>query len=308
MKKKFTEAPAHVMERAMEELGTVPDDGGMTTPPKTQTRGAAGKLAETLPQSLPIKGQKLMSAKRIRIRAGLERAGAEYGDAEFKELVESIRSSQGNIQPIDVRLLDGVPGFDAELLAGTRRLMASRELGLNVLANIRDCDDRMADRIHETENKHRKNKSPYSRGMQYKAMMDSGQYTTITDLSESILTRKQEISDALALIEKAPKGMWSKVTDAGALKTTQVRALRAAYDKPAFDKAVANESSLTVLQLVALANAALRPPPPKQRDTSVARLGRVKGEMVIMLPEKIEHEVAEGALEAARKYIESRRG
>lgn len=306
MKSKFLSAPDRLMKRAQEELSAVAGEPTNTAPPKTQTRGAAGKLAESLPQSLPIKGQKLLSPKRVRIREGLERAEAEYNDAAFRELVQSIRASEGNIDPIDVRILEGVAGFDAELLAGTRRLMACREAGVHVLANIRECDDRMADRIHETENKHRKNKSPYSRGLQYKAMMDSKRYASITELADTILTRKQEISETVSLIEKAPKGMWEKVSDAGAIKTTQVRPLMAAYGNAAFEEAVTSAGPLTVAELVELARAALRPAPSSGPASSRTRLSRRREGYAVVLPTGTDKKLAKGAVEVVRKYLEDR--
>src|SRR5690606_10897991 len=229
MKSKFLGAPDSVMKRAEQQIKEAQNTPGQPMPAKVQSKGAAGKLAETLPQTLPIVGQKLFSSKRVRIREGMQRAEAEYTDAEFKELQQSIEESGGNVMPIDVRVLTGVPGFDAELLAGTRRLMACQALGLNVLANIRECDDRMADRIHEVENKHRKNKRPYSRGLQSSWMMKSGSYATLSELSETIGTRVGEISECLALIDKAPPGMWGKVTDAGTIGKRQALVLIKAY-------------------------------------------------------------------------------
>src|SRR5690606_5548182 len=273
MKSKFLGARDSVMKRAEQQIKEAQNTPGQPMPAKVQSKGAAGKLAETLPQTLPIVGQKLFSSKRVRIREGMQRAEAEYTDAEFKELQQSIEESGGNVMPIDVRVLTGVPGFDAELLAGTRRLMACQALGLNVLANIRKCDDRMADRIHEVENKHRKNKSAYSRGLQYSAMMKSGTYASMTELSENIGTRLVEISECIGLIEKAPSGMWAKVTDAGSIGIAHARVLIQAYAKSNFIKKVEQAQSLDVAELLRLAKAALRPSTAPTNPTS-SRLGK----------------------------------
>lgn len=306
MKSKFLGAPDSVMKRAEQQIMEAKNTAGQPMPAKVQSKGAAGKLAETLPQTLPIVGQKLFSSKRVRIREGMQRAESEYADAEFKELQQSIEESGGNVMPIDVRVLTGVPGFDAELLAGTRRLMACQALGLNVLANIRECDDRMADRIHEVENKHRKNKSPYSRGLQYSAMMKSGTYASMTELSETIGTRLAEISECMGLIDKAPAGMWAKVTDAGSIGIGQARQLMQAYPKPNFIKKVEQAQSLDVAELLKLANAALRPSTAPTNTTS-SRLGKRGKDYIVMLPSGIPKSLAEGAVEAAQRYLESQK-
>ena len=310
MKSRFTSASEAVMGKATEQLAALSnsDQQGGDEIPKTQTKGAAGKLAETI-QRMPIIGQKRLDPSRVRIRSGFERAEAEYHDKEFSELRDSISASRGNDDPVDVRLLQGVPGFDAELLAGTRRLRACRDLKLDLLANIRDCDDREADRLHENENKARKNKSPYSRGLQYAAMMGSGRYKTISELSENIGTRVQEISEMLAIIEKAPAGMWGRVADPGNLKTTNLRQLTAAYAKPAFAKSLEGHERLTLPELLVLANRAITPPPQTTtRDTAQTRLGKLRKDFVVLLPAGISEEVAKGATEAAKKFIEANKG
>ena len=311
MKSRFTSAPEAVMGRAKAQLDSAAagDDQAQVEQPKTQTLGAAGKLAETI-QRMPIIGQKRLDPNRIRIRSGFERDEAEYHDKEFEELRASIAASRGNDDPVDVRILQGVPGFDAELLAGTRRLRACRDLKLDVLANVRDCDDREADRLHENENKARKNKSPYSRGLQYAAMMGSGRYKTISELSENIGTRVQEISEMLAIIEKAPPGMWGRVVDPGNLKTTNLRQLTAAYAKPAFAKSLEGHERLTLPELLVLANRAITPPPRQTatRDTAQTRLGKLRKDFVVLLPAGISEEVAKGATEAAKKFIEANKG
>lgn len=306
MKNRFNSPSEAVMGKAQEQIAAVPGEAQQTgvEQAKTQTKGAAGKLAETI-QRMPITGQKRLDPSRIRIRSGFERAEAEYHDKEFDELKSSIAASRGNDDPVDVRLLQGVPGFDAELLAGTRRLRACLDLKLDVLANIRDCDDLEADRLHENENKARKNKSPYSRGLQYASMMASGRYKTISELSDNIGTRTPEISEMLSIIQKAPEGMWAKVSDPGNLKTTNLRQLLAAYAKPAFAKALDGYETLSLPELLLEANKSLvQPKPVVARDVTKTRLGKLRKDFIVLLPAGISEDLAKGATEAAKKYLE----
>lgn len=303
---KFQGGSKRLMERAAEEVKDVMNAPVTPLPPKVQRRGAAGAIAQTMMEALPIDRVMTLDPRRVRIREGYERADEEYNDTEFKELVESIREARVNISPVDVRLISGAPGFDAELLAGTRRLRACIEAGVSVAANVRRCDNRTADMLHETENKHRKTKSPYSRGIQYKAMLESGEYKGITDLAESIKTRKQEISDAVNLIEKAPAGMWDKVSNPGAMKTTQVRPLMSAYQNPAFAKGVAAASRVTIDELVQIAQKALRPSPVAAK-TDVARIGRRGKDYVVLLPAGLGKDIAEEALKAVEEVLKKGR-
>ena len=292
-----------VMERAMQDVQSSPQPTGEITGVKTQTRGAMGAIRATLPSKFPIIGQKVLAANRIRVREGFERDAAEYTDQEFQELKESIRVAGINDQPIDIRMLDGVPGYEAELLAGTRRLRACLDLKLHVSCIVRDCSDEEADRIHETENKHRKNKAPYSRGTQYQTMLDSGRYQNASQMGEKIGTPKDEISLYLGLIKKAPEGMWAKVIDPGAVKTGDVRALLAAYDKPAFTEALGKSvEKITAKQLLIMAQQSLRPPMPvKVADT--ARIVKKGKAYTVVLPLSVTAAKAEKLLELVKKEL-----
>lgn len=301
MKSKFTSLSPRMAERAKEELGDVMKMPVSPVAPKVQKAGAAGAIAKGHTQALPIERTMFFHPKHVRVRPGFERSEDEYADAAFEELKASIKEMEGNVQPIDVRLIQGVPGFEAELLAGTRRLRACQELGLKVTANVRVCDEFMADKIHETENKARKNKAPYSRGRQYQAMLASGRYESQTDLAEKLNTRRQEISEFLRLVEDAPPGMWDKVTNPGTLNTLNARTVAAAYGVPAFAEALAQVDRLSVSELVALAARAIKPPPTKVDQTRLARRGK---NFVVLLPAGISEAVAKRAMDAAAKVAD----
>lgn len=304
---RFKQAPGHLMEKAKEQIAAVVEEGNVEPlAPKVQRAGTARLLAESL-NALPIVRQMMLAPERVRIREGYERAEDEYSDAEFQQLVASIREIGGNIDPVDVRLLDGVPGYEAELLAGTRRLRACQVAGVKVTANVRRCDNRTADMIHETENKHRKNKAPYSRGLYYKARLASGDYQNLSDLAANIHTAVSEVSRLVSLIDDAPKGMWEKVTDPGQINTVQARQLVAAYAKPAFQSAVAKAETLTAKELLKLAVAAMKVRDEKKK-TEQARLARRGADYVILLPTGLSETVAKGAMEAARAFIEAEKG
>lgn len=290
------------MEKAREEIAGVMSEPAEGVAPKVQTMGASRLIAESHTASLPIERQMQLSPKRVRVRPGFERAEDEYNDADFAELLQSIKDTGGNVDPIDVRLVEGVPGIDAELLAGTRRLRACLEAGVLVNASVRKCDDRTADMIHEIENKLRKNKSPYSRGKHYQALMQSGRYDSLTALSDRIKTSVSEVSRYLALITDAPAGMWEKVSDPGQLNTQQIRPIVAAYGKPAFTEAVGKAERLSAAELLNLAKQANKPVV-EESKTAQARLSKRGKNFIVLLPSGLSEEHAKGAMEAAKKYL-----
>lgn len=281
------------------------DKDARNEPPKVQTAGASRLIAATVRDMNIVKTMRL-SSNRIRVREGFARDEAEYQGVEFEELKASIKEDGLNSDPIDVRLIDGVPGFDAELLTGTRRLRVCQELGFDVLANVRQVDDIQADRLHELENKARKSKAPYSRALQYVSMLRSGRYKDQAALASGIGTGKGEISEIVGLIEKAPAGMWAKVSNPGELKTTDLRRLTGAYARPRFAELVGQKPTFTIKELLDTAAAsAVQNKPEKQRDVSVTRVGTLKGNPVILFPEGVPQEIVKKALEAAKKVVES---
>jgi ParB-like chromosome segregation protein Spo0J len=173
--------------------------------------------------------------------------------SEFAELVESIRRSNGNDRPIEVRLIRGPGDASFEIIAGHRRFRAlqllnqeSREaheadpekhpyirFGQAYVAVV-DVDDEAADRRHEEENAKRSAKRPFSLAMQLSAMMRSGRYATQEELARNISRDPGDVSLYLKLLDKAPHDLWGRVKDPASLKQSDAKAIVKAYDKPAF--------------------------------------------------------------------------
>src|SRR5690606_848301 len=114
------------------------------------------------------------------------------------------------------------------------------------------------------------------------------------------------ISECIGLIEKAPSGMWAKVTDAGSIGIAHARVLIQAYAKSNFIKKVEQAQSLDVAELLRLAKAALRPSTAPTNPTS-SRLGKRGKDYIVMLPSGIPKALAEGAVEAAQRYLDSQK-
>lgn len=162
------------------------------------------------------------------------RSEDEYKSKKYEEIRESIREHGGNLIPIGVAevLQDGLATY--HLIYGSTRLAICRELGVPVLADVRKCSLEMVDKLHDLENAKRSEKSPYSFALQIKHMMASGRYATQDELAETIGRDKSTVSRSVALIDDAPAGFWSAISDPSSLTTPQRNSLIKAFKKPGF--------------------------------------------------------------------------
>ena len=294
-------------------------------PPK-QTKGAMGAIEQTL-ALIPVKQVVLISLKELHVRPGYERDPREFDDPEFHELVESIRATGGNTQPIDVREVRG-SGHPTlyQIIAGERRFMAlsllneeskkaheadptqPKERFNAALCNVRVLDDDRADQIHDLENAKRAAKRPFSLAKQFVTMMSSGRYSTQTELADRLGRDKGQVSRLLSLYEKAPADLWSKVEDAIALKGPEVPILLKAFDKPAFiDWVRAQRRAVSLATVLRKAReACARPKPQKTLVDKVREVERGDAFHIVIpkgLPDEVRAKVLAIAKELASKAV-----
>lgn len=107
------------------------------------------------------------------------------GDPRVRELAESIRAT-GLLQPVICRPADdgkgkgesakGKGGKRYELLAGARRFLAHELIGAGeIMAIVRDLDDKTAIEVTVLENLQRENLTPLEEARGIRALLDSGQ-------------------------------------------------------------------------------------------------------------------------------------
>lgn len=292
-------------------------------PPK-QTKGAMGAIEQTL-ALIPVKQVVLISLKELHVRPGYERDPREFEDPEFLDLVESIRATGGNTQPIDVREVRGA-GHPTlyQIVAGERRFMALSRLNDEskkaheadpslpkerfnaALCNVRVLDDDRADQIHDLENAKRAAKRPFSLAKQLVTMMASGRYASQTELADRLGRDKGQVSRLLSLMEKAPAGLWGNVEDAIALKGPDVPVLLKAFDKPAFiDWVKAQRRAVSLAAVIKKAReACARPKPAKTLVDKVREVERGDAFHIVIpkaLPDEVRAKVLAIAKELAAK-------
>lgn len=146
---------------------------------------------------------------------------AVFDEDALAELTFSIKEI-GLLQPIVVRPLD-TPEAGYELVAGERRLRASKEAGLtSIPAIIRTTDD--ADMLRDAllENLHRADLNPLEEAAAYSQMLaDFG--CTQEELASRIGRSRPQVTNTLRLL-KLPTSVQSKVA-AGVLSAGHARAL-----------------------------------------------------------------------------------
>lgn len=92
---------------------------------------------------------------------------------KFAELIESIRSSEGNVQPVVVRpLLEPIPGKRFELVAGERRMRACEALGMRVNAAVRELTDEQFVIARLAENTQRSDLSVWEKALMVRTLLD----------------------------------------------------------------------------------------------------------------------------------------
>lgn len=152
-----------------------------------------------------------------------------FDEEAMAELVFSIKEI-GLLQPIVVRPL-GADGY--ELIAGERRLRASREAGLTVIpAIIRATDDEDLLRDALLENLHRANLNALEEAAAYQQLLsDFG--CTQDELARRVGRSRPQVSNTLRLL-KLPPDVQRRVA-AGVLSAGHARALLSLDDTAAME-------------------------------------------------------------------------
>lgn len=126
-------------------------------------------------------------------------------ESEVEELASSIRS-QGVIQPIIVRPLAAPEGlYRFELIAGERRLLASKAAGRNLVpAIIRQIGDREALEVGIIENAQRKDLNPIEEAHSYQRLIDEFDATQ-AEIAQGVGKSRVAITNAVRLLKLEPE-------------------------------------------------------------------------------------------------------
>lgn len=134
-----------------------------------------------------------------------DRDESTFKSAEFEELKDSIRLSGGNLQPIKVRVAPtrGEGGqVRYQLVYGSRRLRACKELGVKVKAVAEAVDDDRGLYLQMVgENRGRMGLSPWEQGRSYHHALRKGLFKTQTELVAAAGLDQSNVSKAMRIAE-----------------------------------------------------------------------------------------------------------
>jgi len=124
-----------------------------------------------------------------------------FNDASLSDLVQSIRE-KGVLQPLLVRKKEN--GL-YEIIAGERRLRASRQVGLTQLPVIvKDFSDKDAMEVALIENLQREDLNPLEEAEAYKRLLDEYHYTQ-DELSKIVGKSRSHVANMMRLLELPDK-------------------------------------------------------------------------------------------------------
>ena len=173
---------------------------GMTPPPmstgQSNARGILGRLEKmtgTAPSAIEI------DPKRVKVWTLQGRIQESLNEEAVADLVESI-SLHDQAAPAVVRVLQGDPDFDYEVIDGSRRRFTCELLGKPLRAFVVDLSDLQAATLTETADTARKH-SPYEVGLKWRNWLASDLFPTQEALAAFVGGSKGDVSFKLALAE-----------------------------------------------------------------------------------------------------------
>jgi ParB family chromosome partitioning protein len=171
----------------------------------SDAQGDSEEVARLQDQVTKLKlqvGEQLLDPRLIKPSRWADRHPDSFASLAFMELRDEIAAAGGNVQPVKVRPISGASPSSGEpcyeLVFGSRRTRACRDLGLRVRAVI---DDGLSDQDlyvqMQRENRGRANLSAWEQGVSYRRALDEGLFPSARRLAEVIGVDQSNLSKAL---------------------------------------------------------------------------------------------------------------
>jgi ParB family chromosome partitioning protein len=138
----------------------------------------------------------LVSPFKCRMWDMHDRLGEEVSVRSCGSLIESLRK-HGQKQPVLGRQIPAGRDYEMELIYGARRLFAARHLGIPLLVELRDIDDRAALIEMDIENRVRMDISPYERGVSYRRWLREGFFANQVEIAKGLGVSESQVSRLL---------------------------------------------------------------------------------------------------------------
>lgn len=237
-------APTPAAPRVTGFVGKVLDTGNKSLDAQLEEAQRAAALARHEADELKSKfasGDMAVKVdpKRVRPSPYADRHPKAFEDEEFLAFVDEIKSTGGNSEPGIVRPIQGDPGFDYELAAGHRRHRACLTAGLDFFCFVRDLSDEQLVVSMVTENKGRKDLSPFEKGRHYALLLKEGKFPSMRKMAEA-LNEPFAVLQRLIAYGELPEIVISAFRDPRAIRSNWIKPLLDACGRNA--AAVAEEA------------------------------------------------------------------
>lgn len=205
-----------------------------------------------------------VSPHRCRIWSGHDRLDEYINEESCQSEIRSF-IDHGQVNAVLGRPLKGDSSFDVELIFGARRLFVARALNVPLDVEVRELTDKEAAIYLDIENRHRREVSPYERGMCYMRWLRSGLFSSQDELAQSLKASPSQVSRLLA-VAKLPSVIVSAFPSPLDIRETWGVGLLSAYGDLKRRRALIERARV-------IANESPRPAP----DTVFARLTSLEG-------------------------------
>jgi ParB family chromosome partitioning protein len=123
-----------------------------------------------------------------------EHISEESCKAEIQSFLE-----HGQLVPALGRRLSGDASYDVELIYGARRLFVARHINHSLLVELCEMTDLQAVVAMDTENRQRKDISPYERGLSYARWLRAGYFDSQEAMARTLKVSASQVSRLLRL-------------------------------------------------------------------------------------------------------------
>jgi ParB/RepB/Spo0J family partition protein len=142
----------------------------------------------------------LVNPARCRLWEMHSRLGEQVDIHTCSTLLNSMKL-HGQKQPVLARRITSVDGCEFELIYGARRLFVAQQLGVDLLVECKELDDRTALIEMDIENRVREDISAYERGISYRRWLNAGHFANQTMLAKSLGVSAAQICRLLKYAE-----------------------------------------------------------------------------------------------------------
>jgi ParB family transcriptional regulator, chromosome partitioning protein len=141
-----------------------------------------------------------VSPFRCRMWSLHDRLGDYITEQSCRAEIESF-AKHGQLVPALGRSLRDDPDCDVELIFGARRLFVAQHLNVPLLVELREVSDRQGLIAMDIENRHRRDISPYERGMSYARWLRTKYFNSQEEIAHALKISTSQVSRLLKLTQ-----------------------------------------------------------------------------------------------------------